>query len=375
MRDKSNGSSEETTMSSSKELAFAVAAFLTSSFCIVELTFSIRLGSLALIADAFHNVSDVLSIAIAWHAHRLSRRKKSDDSFFTFAYRRAELLGGFFNLSSLISLSLFVVLEAIPRFIAPESTSNVNALYSVEFMGIAGAGIAMNLTCALIFGCAGVAAHGGHSHGHSHGHGAASHASHSSHSHDINDADADESSGLLANAKGQAKKPKLDVNILALLIHMVGDVFSSIVVLAMGLVIYFFGNKPWAPYVDPVASLVIVAIILASTLPAFKRITGVLMQRSPIDPGALRAELLKVGGVLSLHELHVWSVDEGTINIGTAHVVTSAANASAVCDSFRAVFHRFGVHNCTVQTELRDDGEGESCQSICAPNCGEPKCC
>jgi zinc transporter 1 len=361
-------SSSSSSSSSSKELAFAVAAFLTSAFCIVELTFSIRLGSLALIADAFHNISDVLSIAIAWHAHRLSRRKKSDDSFFTFAYRRAELLGGFFNLSSLISLSLFVVLEAIPRFIAPESTSDINPLYSVEFMGIAGAGIAMNLTCALIFGCAGVAAHGGHSHGHSHGHGTASHASHSS---PINDAD--ESSGLLANAN--AKKPKLDVNILALLIHMVGDVFSSIVVLAMGLVIYFYGNKPWAPYVDPVASLIIVVIILASTLPAFKRITGVLMQRSPVDPGALRAELLKIRGVLSLHELHVWSVDEGTINIGTAHVVTSAANASAVCDSFRAVFHQFNVHNCTVQTELRDDGEGESCQSICAPNCGEPKCC
>lgn len=366
-----------------KDLAFGVTALLTSTFCVVELVFSIRLASLALIADAFHNISDVISIAVAWHAHRTSQRKKSADDAYTFAYRRSELLGGFFNLSSLVSLCLYVVLEAIPRFITPPSVADLTTAYSVEFMGIAAAGVGMNLVCALIFGVAGIAAHGGHSHGHGHGH---------AHHHDdahSSEALINESSRLLDTADDGAPKrrlARLDVNILALLIHMVGDVLSSLVVLAMGLVIYFEGSKPWTAYVDPAASLLIVAIILATTIPAFSRITGVLMQKSPIQPALLQRELRKVSGVQQIHELHVWSLVDGT-NIGTAHVVCANNAAAQVRAELRGVFHKFGVHSVTVQTEPADvsaagaagavaaGGGDESCQTHCVDGCEAKKCC
>lgn len=366
-----------------KDVAFAVTALLTSTFCVVELVFSIRLASLALIADAFHNISDVVSIVVAWHAHRTSQRKKSVDDAYTFAYRRSELLGGFFNLSSLCSLCLFVVLEAIPRFITPPSVADLTNQYSVEFMGIAAAGVGMNLICALIFGVAGIAAHGGHSHGHGHGHGHA----HNDAAH--GDAVINESSRLIAGGDGAAApKRRLDVNVLALLIHMVGDVLSSLVVLAMGLVIYFEPKATWTAYVDPAASLLIVAIILATTIPAFSRITGVLMQKSPIQPAALQRELQRVGGVQQIHELHVWSLVDGT-NIGTAHVVCANNAAAQVRADMRGVFHRFGVHSVTVQTEpaagAEDEfaavvagvggGGGASCQAHCVDGCEAAKCC
>jgi cation diffusion facilitator family transporter len=114
----------------------------------------------------------------------------------------------------------------------------------------------------------------------------------------------------------------MDVNVMALVLHLMGDVFSSVVVLGGRRCRLRLGHAVVDRYADPGASLVIVVIIFVTTVPAFRRVVGVLMQAAPasVKPEQLTAALCAVDGVASVHELHVWQLVDGT-NIGTVHVV------------------------------------------------------
>ncbi|KAN0055520.1 hypothetical protein ACTA71_008633 [Dictyostelium dimigraforme] len=154
----------------SKSIAFISIGTLTMLYVIVELGAALYVGSLTLLSDGFHNLSDVVSLVIAWWAQKAAKR--DSDNFMSYGWARAEILGGLTNGCFLLSMSLYVALEAIPRFIRPEPMES-----GLIFMIVAGSGLAINILGTIVFACTGMShAHshggGGHSHGgggHSHG--------------------------------------------------------------------------------------------------------------------------------------------------------------------------------------------------------------
>ncbi|KAM9980297.1 hypothetical protein ACTFIZ_006556 [Dictyostelium cf. discoideum] len=156
----------------SKSIAFITIGTLTLLYVIVELGAALYVGSLTLLSDGFHNLSDVVSLVIAWWAQKAAKR--DSDNFMSYGWARAEILGGLTNGCFLLSMSLYVALEAIPRFIRPEPMES-----GLIFMIVAGSGLAINILGTIVFACTGMShAHshgggGGHSHGggggHSHG--------------------------------------------------------------------------------------------------------------------------------------------------------------------------------------------------------------
>jgi zinc transporter 1 len=264
---------------------------------------------------------------------------------------------------------MYILLESIPHLISPTPILPQDA---VQLMAVAGAGVAVNLLCTVILTCCGISAH-----------------SHAGHSHAHADSEA---SPLLVNKDDhhhdeppRRSRAKMDVNVMALVLHLLGDVFSSIVVLVVGVVVYVWGTQSWTSYADPGASLVIVLIIFVTTVPAFRRVVGVLMQAAPasVKPEQLTAALCAVDGVVSVHELHVWQLVDGT-NIGTVHIVSGSVDVRRVCNDVRATFHRFGIHSITVQPELAaaaatvvmaSGGDDGSCREHCVAGCEEDKCC
>lgn len=260
---------------------------------------------------------------------------------------------------------MYILLESIPHLITPTPILPRDA---VQLMAVAGAGVAINLLCTVILTCCGVSAHSHAGHSHAHADSEASPLL-------VNQHDADHR--YESERRRPSPRAKMDVNIMALVLHLMGDVFSSVVVLVVGVVVYVWGTQPWTAYADPGASLIIVVIIFVTTVPAFRRVVGVLMQAAPasVKPEQLTAALCAVDGVASVHELHVWQLVDGT-NIGTVHVVVAGGDGRRACNDVRATFHRFGIHSVTVQPELvsGDDGDG-ACREHCVAGCEEDKCC
>jgi len=149
-----------------KLVAFFSIGFISAIYVVAELGAALYMGSLVLMSDGFHNLSDVISLAIAYWARLATKRASSDDM--TYGWARTELIGGLTNGCFLLSLVIYVMLESIPKFIDPiEITEPL--LLSI----VAGAGLAVNLTGTIVFAITGQGhshshSHGGHSHGHGH---------------------------------------------------------------------------------------------------------------------------------------------------------------------------------------------------------------
>jgi len=149
-----------------KTIGFGFIGFLTLVYSLGELGVAIWLKSLALLSDGFHNLSDVVSLMIAIWANQVA--KKVNTEKYSYGWGRAEILGALTNACFLLSLSLYIVLEAIPKIIEPEPIES--GLY---FIIVASAGIGLNLLGTIVFAVTGQNSHG-HSHaggGHGHAHG------------------------------------------------------------------------------------------------------------------------------------------------------------------------------------------------------------
>ena len=204
----------------------------------------------------------------------------------------------------------------------------------------------------------------------------------------INDVASEDGSGEYAAAMRRSTAPsgsfarlaakQKDVNIFAMFLHVLGDVLSSIVVLIEGLLLRYFDRSSWAKYVDPLASLIIIVIVLASTLPLLRRISSVLMQAAPasVNIDGLLTNLRALPHVDNVHDLHVWSMVTGTV-IATLHVNCALEQVPHVSAAVRSTCHAAGIHSVTVQCEpnstRRRDASG--CESRCVVGCTEKKCC
>ncbi|MEI6643927.1 MAG: cation diffusion facilitator family transporter [Novosphingobium sp.] len=285
--------------------AFAIGIALNSAFVAIEAGYGFAAGSMALVADAGHNLSDVLSLAIAWAASMLAARPPS--ARFTYGYKSSSILAALFNAALLLVALGAILVETIHRLIAPQPVA------AGPVMIVAGIGIAVNTLTALLF------------------------------------------------LRGRDS----DINIRGAYMHMAADAAVSAGVVAAGFVIALTG----AWWIDPVTSLVIVGIIAAGTWGLLKDSLKMGLHGVPasVDGHAVRHYLAGLPGVSAVHDLHIWPMST-TETAMTAHLVIPAGHpGDAFLTSLaHTLEHDFSICHSTVQIETSDHA-GHACAPACQP--------
>lgn len=256
-------------------------------------------GSVALMADALHNTNDAAALLIAYIARKISR--KVADRSYTFGYRRAELIGAMIQLTALIVVGLFLLYEAIDRFIQPEP------ILGGWMMAAAGVALIVDIATAWL---------------------------------------------LWAMSKGS-------LNAKAAFLHNLTDAGASVAVLLGGAAIYWLD---WI-WVDPVLTLLIAGYILYMSFGLIRKTARILMDAAPegIDVDAVREAVKGVEGVADLHHLHVWEIDEDHRAL-EAHVELAGDRSDR--DRIRreikkALREEFVIGHSTI--ELETPAEREAC--------------
>jgi cobalt-zinc-cadmium efflux system protein len=247
-------------------------------------------GSLALLADAGHMLSDAAALGLSVFAMSMSRRPRTAKR--TYGYHRLEILAALANGATLVAISILVLIEAARRLGRPE------AVDAPGMMGIAAGGLLVNLAALWIL-------HEGR----------------------------DES-----------------LNVRGAWLHVLTDALGSVQAIAAGALIWGFGWQ-WA---DPVASVLIALLVVYSAWSLLREATGVLMEGAPahIDVDAVHEAMVDVSGVLEVHDLHVWTITSGMESLSAHVVVEDHRFDCAVLGEIRAKLHdRFGIHHITVQME------------------------
>jgi cobalt-zinc-cadmium efflux system protein len=271
-------------------IALAINAVLLAA----ELVGGIVTGSLAVLADAGHLLSDVGSIVLALIAARLASLPSSGQR--TFGYQRSEVLAALVNGLLLVAVSIGIAWAAIGRLSDPPS--------------IAGAGV-------LALGLLGLA-------------------------------------GNLAAAWVLARGQREDINLEGVLRHSIADALGSLgVVLAGGFVL--LGGSD---VVDPIVGLLIAVLVLASSWRLIKEPFEVLMEAAPadLDVDAMGAAICREEGVRSVHDLHVWTVTAGFGALAAHVVVAQGCDRDLICRRLElALSERFGIEHTTLQMEEEAD--------------------
>jgi cobalt-zinc-cadmium efflux system protein len=276
--------------------AFAIGIALNTGFAVVEGGFGFFANSLALLADAAHNLGDVLGLLLAWGAASLARRAPS--ARFTYGMRGSTIMAALANALLLLVACGSIAWEAISRFRVPAETSGALMIW------VAAAGVLVNGATAALF---------------------------------LRDRDR-------------------DLNVRGAYLHMVADAAVSLGVVAAGAMILATG---WL-WLDPVTSLAIVAAILYGTWGLLRDSLALSVQAVPIgvEPAAVREHLAELPGVTEIHDLHIWAMST-TENALTVHLVMPAGHPgdaflTSLC---RSLDERFGIHHATVQIEVGDTTE------------------
>ncbi len=277
--------------------AFALAIALNLSFVAVELLAGISGKSMALIADAGHNLSDVLALLLAWGASRLANRPPS--SRFTWGLKGSSILAALAN-AALLWLALgAILLETLQRFSRPSEPQGIT------MMVVAGIGIAVNALCALLF------------------------------------------------AKGRSK----DLNLRAAFQHLLADAVVSAGVVIAGLLVLLTG-KVW---IDPATSLIITVAIGLGSWSLLKEALSLALGAVPaaIDMDSVREFLAGQPGVGSVHDLHVWAMST-TETVLSAHLTLPGGHPgdAFLHNLAHELEHRFGIGHATLQVET---GSSEDC--------------
>ncbi len=282
--------------------AFQIGIALNALFVAVEAGFGIFANSVALLADAGHNLSDVFGLLLAWGAAAAARRAPSKR--FTYGWRKSSILAALFNALFLVLAVGVIAVEALQRLTGTEHVEGD------VVMIVAGIGIVINGGTALLF------------------------------------------------ARGR----KGDLNIRGAYLHMASDAAVSAGVVLAGLVIWRTG---WS-WIDPVTSLAIVAVILWGTWGLLRESVLMALDAVPpsIDPHQVEEALATLPGVTRVHDLHIWPMSTTEAAL-TAHlVVPSGDTGDAFLNSACAMLNkRFGIDHATLQVERGDVGcalEGHS---------------
>lgn len=278
-------------------LAFAIGVSLNMGFVIVEATYGFLSNSMALLADAGHNFSDVLGLLIAWTATILARRKPGGR--YSYGLRSSSIVAALINALFLVVAISIIAYEAIQRFSEPAPVAGKTVIV------VAAIGIVINTATALMF---------------------------------------------MRGSKG-------DINIRGAFLHMAADAAVSAGVVIAGFVILATG---WS-WIDPAVSLAIVAVIAVSTWGLLRDSVNMSLHAIPpgVDQDVV-AEFLKARpGVATIHDLHIWSMST-TETALTVHLVTPAGFPGDAFHSelARELKNRFAIDHPTIQIET---GRAEDC--------------
>ncbi|WP_088890070.1 cation diffusion facilitator family transporter [Leptolyngbya ohadii] len=270
--------------------AFQIGILLNLGFVLVQATFGFLSNSLALVADAGHNLSDVLGLLIAWGASWLARRRPTRR--YTYGFRRASIFSPLINSSVLLGVTGFIALEAVQRFLAPQPVASTTVIV------VALVGIVVNGLTALLF----------HADRHS------------------------------------------DVNIKGAFLHMAADALVSLGVVLSGVVIFLTG---WQ-WVDPIASLIIGAVIALGAWSLLQEALSLALDGVPaqVSLRAIEDYLLNLPGVESIHDLHIWALSS-TEPALTVHLVMLGdfAESDLLPQVNHDLHDRFGIEHSTIQIE------------------------
>jgi len=279
--------------------AFIIGVSLNVAYILIEVTYGFLADSLALLTDAGHNFSDVLGLLLAWGAATLARRKPSLRR--TYGFSRATIIASLFSGLLLMAAVGAIALEASSRFVEPPAPVGKTIVI------VAAIGVVINTVTALFF------------------------------------------------FSGKDS----DLNIRGAFLHMAADAAVSLGVVVSGVLVWRFGLN----WIDPVTSLLIAAVIFASTWGLLRDSLNLAVDAVPreVDPEAVRDFLLTRKGVVAVHDLHIWAMST-TDTALTAHLVMSPRPAD---DAFLKqvsdeLADRFKIHHPTIQIEV--DGDEESCQ-------------
>jgi cobalt-zinc-cadmium efflux system protein len=271
--------------------AFAIGIALNLGFVVIEALFGLMSNSVALLADAGHNLGDVLGLGVAWLASVLALRAPT--ARFTYGMRGSSILAALFNAVFLLVVVGGLSWEAIRRLGSPEPVAGKT------MMAVAAVGIVVNAVTAWLF------------------------------------------------ASGR----KEDLNLRGAFLHMASDALVSIGVVAAGLLILLTG---WL-WLDPTVSLVINGVIVWGTWGLLRDSVGMSMAAVPaeIDPAAVRNFLSARAGVVAVHDLHIWSMST-TENALTCHLVMPNGHPgdAFLHDLASDLARRFKIIHSTVQIEV-----------------------
>ncbi len=270
--------------------AFAIGIALNLAFVVVETVFGFIANSMALLADAGHNLSDVLGLVVAWAGAVMARRAASPR--FTYGFKKAPILAALANSLFLLIAVGAIGAEAIRRLFHPSVTEGGTVVI------VAAIGIAINGATALLFA-------GGRDH---------------------------------------------DINVRGAYLHMTADAAVSAAVVFAGGVILWTGQQ----WVDPVMSLAVAVVILWGSIGLLKESVWMSLAGVPvgINVDQVDMELAALAGVETVHDLHVWPLST-TETALTAHLVAPDIDSTdELLGRARKMLHdRFGIEHCTLQIE------------------------
>jgi cobalt-zinc-cadmium efflux system protein len=269
---------------------FAFGIILNVGFIVVEVVFGLLAASLALLADAGHNLSDVIGLILAWGGMYLATLKRTEKR--TYGWKKASILAALIN-----SIILFITIggigaEAVKRFIHPAPVAGATVII------VAAVGVVINAVTAILF------------------------------------------------LEGR----KEDINIKSAFLHMAADAAVSLGVVAAGVAIYFTG---WY-LLDPLISLVIAVVVLLGTLSLFRDSFNLTMDAVPagIDVREIHDYLSHLPGIVGVHDLHVWAMSSTEVAL-TAHLVKPdhTNDDELIHQAGDHLREEFGIGHVTIQWE------------------------
>ncbi|KAI7888320.1 cation efflux family-domain-containing protein [Mucor mucedo] len=327
-------------MKFSREAKIYCMLVITGSFFIVEIVVGYYVNSLALIADSFHMLNDLLSMGVALWAIKVAQKTHYDPKY-SYGWQRAEILGALINGVFLLALCFTILIDSIERFASPQPVTR-----PVLVLITGGAGLVANLVGLFLFHDHGHG-HGGHSHG-GHSHGGHSHAEHhhsEEHHHDVE--------SVKSHGHGHEEG---NLNMRGIFLHVLGDALGNVGVIISALIIWLTPFE-WRFYFDPIVSTLITVIIFMSAIPLVKQTSSILLQGVPnsVPLQDVNEALLKLNGVISVHELHVWQLSDTKL-IASLHVLLRSRQDYMVLGSkIRKLLHGYGIHSATIQPEFIED--------------------
>jgi cobalt-zinc-cadmium efflux system protein len=282
-----------------------ISIVLNAIITVAEIFGGIMSGSLALLSDAFHNFSDVVSMIISYIAILVGKKSKNSEK--TYGYKRAEILAALFNVTALFVVCGYIIYEAVMRFSHPAPIKS-GLMLMVASVGLLGNGISVLL--------------------------------------------------LFRNAKE-------NINIRSAFLHLLGDTISSVAVISIAALLLF---KPWY-ILDTIASILIAVYILKESVAILMESLNILMQGAPkgLDNKKIKQSLMNIKGldVKDVHHIHMWDITPGN-TVFDAHVVvdkTSLNNADDIIEQINHVLSKeFKICHSTIQLESEGFNHCVSCE-------------